>query len=184
MPRAIPWLFLAGTWLLISLAASGQTQQLPTAATTASVVAETLTVFAGMDGSSEVVRSLNKGDGVYVDLRIDQGTMKWCGIRLTAQTNRLGFADCRGLVRTSAPMVTGSGGATGSVLSSGSRGAPSEIPFARPAAPTQRGYAAVQAEVVKEGVVDSGYIATAEAEARSGGPAGVTRAALAHYAAA
>ena len=182
--RAIGWLFLPAASLLVSGTARSQTQQLPTAATTASVSAETLTVFAAMDRSSETIRSLKKGDAVYVDLRIDQGTMKWCGIRLTAGTDRLGFADCKGLVRTSAPMVTGGSGAASSALASGTRVAPAEIPFARPAAPTQSGYAAVKAEVIKEGVIDSGYIATAEAQARSGGSVAVTRAALAHYAAA
>jgi tetratricopeptide (TPR) repeat protein len=161
-----------------------QTQQLPTAATTASVTADTLTVFTEMSRSSEVVRSLGKGDSIYVDLRIDQAGMKWCGIRLTAQTNRLGFADCKGLVRTSAPMVTGGSGSGGSALGSGARSGPVEIPFARPASPTQSGYAAVKADVVKDGVVDSGYIAITEAQARSGGSVAVTRAALAHYAAA
>ena len=161
-----------------------QTQQLPTAATTASVTAGNLTVFAEMRRSSEVVRSLAKGDSVYVDLRIDQAGMKWCGIRLTAQSNRLGFADCKGLVRTSAPMVTGGSGSAGSTFGSGARSGPIEIPFARPASPTQSGYAAVKAEVVKDGVIDSGYIATTEAQARSGGSVAVTRAALAHYAAA
>src|SRR5438046_5714366 len=87
---------------LFPFAVFAQTPQLPTAATTASVTVDTLTVFTEMSRSSEVVRSLAKGDSVYVDLRIDQGGMKWCGIRMTAQTNRLGYADCKGLVRTSA----------------------------------------------------------------------------------
>ncbi|HXT23227.1 MAG TPA: basic secretory protein-like protein [Candidatus Eisenbacteria bacterium] len=169
---------------LFPFGAFAQTQQLPTAATTASVTADTLTVFAEMSRSSEAVRSLAKGDSVFVDLRIDQGGLKWCGIRMTAQTGRLGFADCKGLVRTSATMVTGGSGAASSALGSGSRSGPVEIPFARPASPTQSGYAVVRAEVVKEGVIDSGYIASAEAQARSGGSAAVTRAALAHYAAA
>ncbi|HKF24382.1 MAG TPA: hypothetical protein VKB24_00360, partial [Candidatus Acidoferrum sp.] len=161
-----------------------QTQQLPTAATTASVTADILTVFRAMDRSSEVVRSFKKGEAIYVDLRIDQGNMKWCGIRLTAQTDRLGFADCKGLVRTSGPLVTGGSGAPGSPLDSAERSAPAEIPFARPAAPTPSAYTAVKAEVVKEGVIDAGYIAAAEAQARRGGSAAVTTAALAHYAAA
>jgi tetratricopeptide (TPR) repeat protein len=182
--RAIGCLFLPAASQLVSGIAWSQTQQLPTAATTASVTAETLTVFAEMDRSSEPVRSLKKGDAVYVDLRVDQGAMKWCGIRLTAQTNRVGFADCKGFVRTSAPMVTGGRASAGPALAFGTRMASAEILFARPAAPTQSGYAAVKAEVVKEGVIDSGYIATAEAQARSGGSAAVTRAALAHYAAA
>jgi hypothetical protein len=181
---AVSAIFAAAS-LFASAAAQSQTQQLPTAATTATVTAPTLTVFADMDPASEAVRSLNKGDSVYVDLRVDQGSTSWCGIRLTAQTNRLGFVDCKGLVRTSAPMVTGGSGSSGSSFGAGgSRSAPAEIPFARPAAPTERGYLAVKAEVVKDGIIDSGYIATLEAHAHSDGPAAVTRAALAHYAAA
>ena len=171
--------------LVLVQGAGGQTQQLPTAATTAIVASDTLTVFAEMDRSSETVRSLAKGDSVYVDLRIDQGGMKWCGIRQTAQAGRMGFADCKGLTRTSAPMVAGGSGPASSALGGGPRSGPAmEIPFARPAAPTQSGYAAVQAQVMKDGVIDSGYIATAEMQARNGGSAAVTRAALAHYAAA
>ena len=159
----------------------GQTQQLPTAATTATVTADTVTVFSEMDRSSEAVRSLAKGDSVYVDLRIDQGGMKWCGVRLQGQNRRVGYVDCKALLRSSAPPNFSSSPAPGS---SGRSSAPMEIPFARPAAPTQSGYAAVKAEVVKEGVIDSAYIAIADAQARSGGSAAVTRAALAHFAAA
>jgi hypothetical protein len=189
LPGPITWrltgsLFAATAVPFFPCVAHAQTQQLPTAATTASVTADTLTVFTEMSRSSEVVKSLTKGDSVYVDLRIDQGGMKWCGIRMTAQTNRLGFADCKGLVRTSAPMVAGGSSSPSSALGSSSRSGPVEIPFARPASPTQSGYAAVKAEVVKEGVIDSGFIAITEAQARSGGSAAVTRAALAHYAAA
>lgn len=175
LPRICARSLAATALLLASARSEAQTPELPTAATTARVTVPTLSVFAELDRASEVVRSLNKGDSVYVDLRIDQGSGKWCGIRLTAQTNRIGFADCKGLVRTSAPMVAGG---------SGSRSAPAEIPFARPAAPTESGYAAIKAEVVKEGIIDSGYIATAEAQARHGGGTTVTQAALAHYAAA
>lgn len=135
-----------------------------------------------MNRSSGVVRSFAKGDSVYVDLRIDQGSAKWCGIRLSAQTARLGFADCKSLVRTSAPMLTGGAGAAGAA--SESRSAPVGIPLARPAAPTLSGYSAVKSEVVKDGVVDSGYIALTDAQARNGNAAAVTRAALAHFAAA
>jgi hypothetical protein len=177
-------LLVAAAVFLFLCGAPAETQQLPTAATTATVTAGTLTVFSEMDRASEVVRSLTKGDSVYVDLRIDQGGVKWCGIRITAKTGRLGFVDCKGLVRTSAPMITGGSGAAGSALGSGARSGPIEIPFARPAAPTQSGYAVVKAQVIQDGVVDSGYIATVEGQARGGGSAAVTRAALAHYAAA
>jgi len=185
LPRNCAISLIAATALLLASARTeAQSPQLPTAATTATVTAPNLSVFAEMDRASEVVRSLNQGDSVYVDLRIDQGPSKWCGIRLTAQTNRVGFADCKGLVRTGAPMAAGGLGPTASSSGTGARYSPAEIPFARPAAPTQSGYASIKAEVVKEGVIDSGYIATAEAQARNGGGATVTRAALAHYAAA
>ena len=182
LPKAFFVLSAAG-WA-VSLAAQSQSQLLPTAATTATVTAPSLTIFTAMDRSSEVVRSLNNGDSVYVDLRIDQGGMKWCGIRLTAQTNRLGFADCKGLVRTSAPVIAGASGKAGSALASGARSAGAEIPLARPATPSVSGFDAVKNEVIKEGVIDSGYIATAEAQARGDGArAALTRAALAHLAA-
>jgi len=166
----------------MTLKATSQTQQLPTAATTATVSSDALSVFSDMNRSSEVVRSLSKGDSVYVDLRVDQGGMKWCGVRLQAQSSRIGFVDCKSLLRSSAPPDF-AGNSAANRNGSG-HSAPSEIPFARPAAPTQKGYAAVVAQVVKEGVVDSGYIAAAEQEARTGSPAAVTRAALAHFAAA
>jgi len=82
--------------VLFGVAPPGDSQaQLPTAATTATVTTDALSVFADMNRSSEVVRSLAKGDSVYVDLRIDQGGMKWCGVRLTGQSTRIGFVDCR-----------------------------------------------------------------------------------------
>ena len=181
---AAGWLLASFAFLAAPVRAQNQNQQLPTAATTARVSSDALAVFSEISRSSEVVQSLAKGDSVYVDLRIDQGGLKWCGIRLTAQANRLGFVDCRGLVRTSAPMVAVGSGAADSAPGGGSRPVPPEIPLARPAAPTPSAYTTIKAEVVKEGVIDSGYLAMADAQARSGGSAAVTRAALAHYAAA
>jgi hypothetical protein len=58
-------LSLPATLLLAPTRARGQTQLLPTAATTASVTADTLTVFTEMSRSSEVVKSLARGDSVY-----------------------------------------------------------------------------------------------------------------------
>src|SRR5689334_24095235 len=89
------------TILFCATSAYGQSQQLPTAATTATVISDTLTVFSEMNRSSEAVRALAKGDSVYVDLRIDQGGMKWCGVRLQGQTVRAGFVDCKSLQRSS-----------------------------------------------------------------------------------
>ncbi len=165
-----------------SSSASGQRSQQPTAATDAVVKSDTVAVYAEMDVSSDQVATLKKGGSVYVDLRMDQGGKSWCGVRPSRDVNRMGFVDCRTLERVpgSAPSLISGGG----VASTGSlRGPASEIPIVRPAIPTQRGYDAMKNQVVKEGVIDSGFIASLESEAASGSSAVVTSAALAHLAA-
>jgi tetratricopeptide (TPR) repeat protein len=161
---------------------SGQSSQMPTAATGATVKADTVTVFLEMDSSSDQVSTLKKGVAVYVDLRMDQGGKSWCGVRPSAQANRIGFVDCRSLERVTgaAPAIAGGRGNTNS---ESTHGPAAEIPLERPATPTAKGYAAMKNEVVKEGVIDAGLISTLEAEASRGGPTAVTRAALAHLAA-
>ena len=168
------------TILFCATSAYGQSQQLPTAATTATVISDTLTVFSEMNRSSEAVRALAKGDSVYVDLRIDQGGMKWCGVRLQGQTVRAGFVDCKSLQRSSPPpSFSGSGSAGGS----GRVAAPMEIPVARPAVPTEAGYGKIKDQVVVDGVIDSAFVATLDAQAAGGGAQALTRAAMAHLAA-
>ena len=175
-PLAVPNLLIC---LCLPFSTSAQRPQLPTAATDAMVKADSVTVFLEMDSSSDQVATLKKGNSVYVDLRMDQGGKSWCGVRPSAQASRIGFVDCRSLERVavSAP----AGGAVGSLVSS--HGAAAEIPLARPATPTAKGYAAKKEQVVKEGVIDSGFIATLESEAAGGSASEVTRAALAHLAA-
>jgi hypothetical protein len=157
----------------------GQTSQLPTAATDATVKADSVTVFEQMDISSDQVSTLKKGIAVFIDLRVDESGKGWCGIRPSAQANRIGFVDCRSLERVAPPIPA----ARDSVNSESVHGSAAEIPLERPAMPTANGYAAMKNEVVKEGVIDSGFIATLEAQASRGGPTAVTRAALAHLAA-
>ncbi len=156
--------------------------QLPTAATNAKVKTDSLTVFTKMDASSSVVRSLAKGEAVYVDLRVDQGATLWCGVRVAEQAKRLGFVDCRSLERVDAPQPVNTG-KTGIKMPGKAQTAPVEVPFSHPATPTETGYAAIKAEVVKEGEIDSGYIATLEAQAKAGGSVAQRRAAWAHFAA-
>jgi hypothetical protein len=143
---------------------------------------ERVAVFQEMDASSEQTSTLKKGNSVYVDLRIDQGGKTWCGVRPSQQTNRIGFVDCKSLERVgiSTPPVSSS---RGGVSSEPPRGASAEIPLVRPATPTANGYAAMKSQVIKEGVIDSGYIAALEAQAAGGTASAVTRAALAHLAA-
>ncbi len=175
-------LTLAAGILVLSALAMSQGSQLPTAATNATVKTDSLTVFTKMDASSSVVRSLAKGEAVYVDLRVDQGATLWCGVRIAEQARRLGFVDCRSLERVDAPRPVDTG-RTGIKMPGKAQVAPGEIPFSRPATPTETGYAAIKAEVVKEGAIDSGYIAKLEAEAKAGGSTALRRAAWAHFAA-
>lgn len=153
---------------------------MPTAATTATVTWESVTVFREMDASSEKVSSLKKGISVYVDLRIDQSGKTWCGIRPSRDVNRIGFVDCKSLERVGPPPANSTGSAA---LSEWSHKAAGEVPLVRPAVPSASGYAAMKAQVAKEGVIDSGYIAMLDAQAASGNASAVTRAALAHLAA-
>jgi tetratricopeptide (TPR) repeat protein len=173
---------LAAGILCSSTLAMGQGLQLPIAAANATVKTDSLRVFAKMDPSSSVVRSLAKGETVYVDLRVDQGAMLWCGVRITGQAGRLGFVDCRSLERVAAPQPANTG-RTGIKASGKAQVTPGEMPFSRPAMPTQTGYAAIKAAVVKDGEIDSGYIAQAEAQAKAGAPTALRRAAWAHFAA-
>ena len=128
------------------------------------------------------MRSLGKGEAVYVDLRVDQGAMFWCGVRTAGQARRLGFVDCKSLARVDASQPTDTGNP---VVKSPGRAQvnPQEMPFSHSATPPTE-YAAIKADVVKEGVIDSGYIANLEAQAKAGGATARRREAWAHFAAA
>ncbi len=135
-----------------------------------------------MDASSSVVRSLAKGEAVYVDLRVDQNAMLWCGVRIAGQAKRLGFVDCRSLARVDAPQPTNA--EKPSIKAPGkAQLPPGDMPFSHPATPTETGYAAIRAQVVKDGVIDSGYITQLEMQAKAGGSTAMRRAAWAHFAA-
>ncbi len=160
----------------------GQRSMMPTAATDAKVKSDVLNVFSEMDTSSEQGQSLKKDDAVYVDLRIDQGGRSWCGVRHSRQSSRLGYVDCKSLERIGTASALNSPD-TKNATQPGSRAPVAEIPLARPARPTDRAFDAIKSQVIKEGVIDSGYIASLEAQAKSGEPTALTRAALAHFAA-
>jgi hypothetical protein len=140
----------------------GQHSQMPTAASDATVKTDTVTVFLEMDASSDQVSTLKKGITVYVDLRMDQGGKSWCGVRPSAQANRIGFVDCRSLERVAS--------STPAVVSDAARQLRIDTRFGgghaagAPATPTANGYAAMKNEVVKEGVIDAGLISTLEAQ--------------------
>ena len=156
--------------------------QTPTAASSAIVRADEAAVFSEMNASSEKASSLKKGESVYVDLRIDQNGRSWCGVRASAQSNRIGFVDCRALERVGNPAPITASRSTGSAAGA-ARSAAAEIPLARPAIPSNAAYESIKSQVVQEGVIDSGYVATLDQQAETGGGSAVTRAALAHLAA-
>jgi tetratricopeptide (TPR) repeat protein len=162
--------------------AHAQQSKMPTAATSAVVNSDSIIVFSEMDVSSEHTSTLQRGVSVYVDLRMDQGGRSWCGVRTSQQASRIGFVDCKLLMRVGnvAPL---SGAGANSPSSSSSRAASAEIPLLHPATPTTKEYAAVKAQAIKEDVVDSGYIATLDGQAAGGASSAITRAALAHLAA-
>jgi tetratricopeptide (TPR) repeat protein len=163
---------------------TSQAAQMPTAATQAIVKTDSVTVLSEMDASSSSVGALKKGDSVFVDLRIDQNNLHWCGVRVAGQSVRLGFVDCRSLERVGDPHPTGSASGTGiKSPANGSHSATADVPLARPAMPTRTGYDAVKAQTIKDSVVDSAYILGLETQAKDGGSTAVTRAALAHFAA-
>ncbi len=180
--RQVALRFLALQFACFPAALIAQTSQLPTAATDATVKADSVKVFEQMDVSSDQVSTLKKGIAVYVDLRVDESGRGWCGIRPRAEANRIGFVDCRSLERVAdaAPAIAGG---RGNAVSESAHGPAAEIPLERPATPTAKGYAAMKNEIIKEGVIDAGLISTLEAEAARGGSIAVTRAALAHLAA-
>src|ERR1700745_1386154 len=180
--RAAFFLFMLSV-VCFPASTAGQHSLMPTAATDATVKADTVTVFLEMDTSSDQVSTLKKGITVYVDLRMDQGGKTWGGGRPSAQAKRIGFVDCRSLERVASASPPLAGRHSSSAISESAHGAAGEIPLERPATPTANGYAAMKNEVVKEGVIDSGLSATLEEEASRGGPTAVTRAALAHLAA-
>ena len=175
-------LALAAGILCPSSLAMNQKSQLPTAATNATVTSDSLRVFARMDASGSVVRSLAKGETVYVDLRVDQEGTLWCGVRIAGEARRLGFVDCRSLERVDPPPTTDTQG-SGVKAPGKPQVTPGEIPFSHPARPTETGYAAIRAEVIKDGVIDSGYIAKLETQAKAGNSTAQRSAAWAHFAA-
>ena len=158
-------------------------QQIPTAATDAKVKTDNLAIFREMDKSSPVEQTLSKGDSVYVDLRVDQSGLSWCGVRPTRLSARIGFVDCRSLERVGDSAPSRSLDSKNVKANSGvAPGSPSEVPLAHPSPPTQVEYEKVRAAVVKDGVVDSAYILMTETDAKTGSSEAVTRAALAHFA--
>lgn len=161
------------------------------AAANSIVKADSLNVYSEATESSAVVRAVKKGDSLFVSLELKTGAEKWCSVRLPGESARLGYVECDGLERAdhrtgdlalppdSVPMA----GATSIVTGSAP---PSTMHLSRARSPieTSSEFEKVSALVVREDVLDGAKIDELDLAAKSGSAAAMTRAALAHYAAA
>ena len=74
------------------------------AAAQATVKSESLPVFSRMDSTSDVVKTLKKGDAVVIEMSIQgEDGARWCSIRETAQSKSLGYVRCQFLDRPPEP---------------------------------------------------------------------------------
>jgi hypothetical protein len=100
------WLALLCALAFSGIAGNAQDSQ---AATNATVISESLSMYSEMSVSSKVVGSLKKGDRVTVGLEIRGSDGAWCGVRGIAGLTGAAYVPCRGLERdprTAAPAPT------------------------------------------------------------------------------
>src|SRR5215472_3988492 len=99
IPRALALLCLSAFFLLSPGTSLAQTGWHATAKSDA------VPVYSTMSSSSTVVKSLHKGDLVFIDLDLATGQGHWCGIREPGAATRIGYVFCDALERekTSTP---------------------------------------------------------------------------------
>lgn len=146
------------------------------------VKADSLAVYPDMNTSGRIVLSLKKGDEVVIDFEI-KATENWCGVRQPLQTSRLGYVQCQGLERIerhSDSLPHASGAPIGADISKQSG---HNISLPPPTAGSINGYNQIAELAVREGSIDAARMAEFDAAARDGSSSGMSRAALAHFAA-
>lgn len=146
------------------------------------VKADSLAVYPDMNTSGRIVLSLEKGDEVVIDFEI-KATENWCGVRQPLQTSRLGYVQCQGLERIerhSDSLPHASGAPIGADISKQSG---HNISLPPPTAGSINGYNQIAELAVREGSIDAAKMAEFDAAARDGSSSGMSRAALAHFAA-
>lgn len=155
------------------------------------VKADSLTVRAEAQASSESVRVVKKGDALFVDLELKLGPEKWCRVRLPGESARLGFVECDGLERTdkrsgdlALPADLPAMGGSTSVVAGSSSPSAVRLPRARSAVESSSEFEKVSAVVVHDDILDGGKVAAFEQAAQGGSAVAMTRAAMAHIAAA
>jgi tetratricopeptide (TPR) repeat protein len=146
------------------------------------VKVDSLAVYPDMNTTGRIVLSLKKGEQVVIDFEI-KATEHWCGVRRPLQTSRLGYVQCQGLERiehhTDSP--THAGGAP--MSADDSKQAGHHISLPPPAAGSINGYNQIAELAVREGSIDAAKMAEFDAGAQNGSASGMSRAALAHFAA-
>jgi len=164
-------------------------QSAPSSANTV-VKAETLAVHSEARGDSDVVQTLKKGDALVIGLELKIGAEKWCSVGFPGKS-KLGFVACDGLERTDkrpgdlalpaeAPPVSGGT----SILGGSATSAAARLPRAHSSIESSSEFEKVKAVVVHDDILDGGKIAEFEAAAGGGSAVAMTRAAMAHDAAA
>jgi hypothetical protein len=159
------------------------------------VKAETLAVHSEARGDSDVVQTLTKGDALVVGLELKMGAEKWCSVGFPGKS-KLGFVACDGLERTdkrpgdlalpAEAVPSGAGAASGgtSIFGGSATSAAARLPRAHSSIEASSEFEKVKAVVVHDDILDGGKIAEFEAAAAGGSATAMTRAAMAHYAAA
>jgi hypothetical protein len=73
----------------------------------ATVKSESLPVYSRMNATSDVVKTLKKGDAVVIEMSIlGESNIEWCSIQEPTQKTSLGFVRCEFLARPPAPMAS------------------------------------------------------------------------------
>jgi tetratricopeptide (TPR) repeat protein len=157
----------------------------------ATVKAAALPVYSEMDPTSDVVRTLKKGDALMVNLEIANSTGDWCSVSLPGQSATLGYVAC-GDLQVAMPPVNVAPTLPEPAESSADEGAGSpasggqaarrrvQLAVTIPSASGEAALKKLQAEVVTDDGVDTSTLDDLDAAAQKGSPAAMNQAAVAH----
>ncbi len=152
------------------------------------VKSATIAVYSEMDPSSDVVRTLKRGDSLFVNLEIAGATGDWCSVSLAAQTAPLGYAACGDLevsmphftVSPSLPEPTVVSGGSGGGATPSASERKIQIAISMPSARAKDAYKKLASEVVTGNGVNTIKLDQLDAAAQNGSPAAMDLAALGH----
>ncbi|MDE3136932.1 MAG: hypothetical protein KGL59_10190 [Acidobacteriota bacterium] len=155
----------------------------------ATVKAATVTVYSDMDPTSDVVRTMKKGDSLTVNLEIANSTGDWCSVSLPGQNATLGYVNC-GDLQVAMPHVSVAPVLPEPVESSADAGSPAsagngarrrvQLSVPIPSASAEAALNKLKSEVITEDGVDVSKLDELDAAAQSGSPAAMNQAAVAH----